>query len=402
MDPNKDLYEILGIDKNASDDDIKKAYRKLAKKYHPDANPDNKDAEKHFKEVSEAYSILSDSQKRAQYDQFGNAAFDGAQGGGPGGFGGFDMDFDLSDIFSMFGGGFGGFGGGGGSARKNGPKRGSDITVTIQITFEEAVFGTKKEIQVTAPDVCETCSGTGAKPGTHPETCSRCKGSGQERVTQQSMFGTMTSIRTCSACGGTGKQIKTPCATCNGNGRIRKNKKFEIAIPKGIDHGQTIRLAKRGAAGENGGEYGDLLVTVYVQPHKYFVRKGLDIYSETKISFVTAALGGEISIDTLEGVQKHTLRAGTQPNAIITLRGAGVCNLRNNRQKGDQIVTLKVEIPTSLTAKQKELLNNFYEAEQTPSVEGSDSDKEDKEDKEDKKEKGKDFFEKVKKAFRDA
>ena len=347
----RDYYDVLGVSKGANEDEIKKAYRKLAKKYHPDANPGDKTAEEKFKEVNEAYEVLSDTQKRAQYDQFGHAAFEQGMGGGGGFYGG--ADFDMSDIFSMFG-----FGGGS-AARRNGPMRGRDVNITIQISFEEAVFGCKKDIQVNVTDTCDTCHGTGAKPGTHAETCRKCNGTGQERVVQQSIFGTMQTTRTCSACRGTGKTIKDPCPSCRGTGFVKKNKKYEITIPKGIDHGQTIRLSGKGEAGINGGGYGDLLVTVYVKPHTYFVRKGMDIYSDKTISFTEAILGGEITINTIYGEEKYTVKPGTQPNTVITLKNCGVPSLRNEKIKGNQVVTLKVSIPTNLTEKQKMMLHNW-------------------------------------------
>lgn len=352
----RDYYEVLGTNKNATEAELKKAYRKMAIKYHPDQNPGDKEAEEKFKEVNEAYEVLSDPQKRAKYDQFGHAAFEQGGMGGGAGFDGFDMG-DLGDIFSsMFGGGFG-FGG---STRKSGPRRGRDVNVNIQLKFEEAIFGCKKEISVPIMDECETCHGTGAKPGTHAESCSKCHGTGQERVVQQSMFGAVTSVRPCSACQGTGKIIKDPCTTCRGTGRVKKTKKYEINIPKGIDNGQTIRLAGKGEIGEQGGGYGDLLVTVYVQPDRMFIRKGNDIYSEVPITFVQAALGAEISIKTVDGEQKYTVKPGTQPNTVITLRGVGVPSLRNPKVRGNQVVTLKVQIPTNLTEHQKDLLKEFY------------------------------------------
>ena len=358
----RDYYEVLGVNKNATEAELKKAYRKMAMKYHPDQNQGDKEAEEKFKEVNEAYEVLSDSQKRAQYDQFGHAAFEqGGMGGGGGFYGqGFDMG-DLGDIFgSMFGGGFGGFGGFGGGARRNGPRKGRDVNVNIQLTFEEAVFGCKKEISVAIYDECDTCHGTGAKEGTHAESCPNCNGTGQERVVQQSMFGAVTSVRTCSKCGGTGKVIKDPCNTCKGTGKVRKTKKYEVNVPKGIDNGQTIRLAGKGEIGENGGGYGDLLVTVYVQPNRVFVRKGYDIYCDVPITFVQAALGGEIIIKTIDGEEKYTNKPGTQPDTVVTLKGVGVPNLRNPKVRGNQIVTLKVKIPTDLSERQKELLRQFY------------------------------------------
>ncbi len=388
MAEKRDYYEVLGVQKGASDAELKKAYRKMAVKYHPDQNPGNKEAEEKFKEVNEAYEVLSNPEKRAKYDQFGHAAFgQGGMGGGGfygGGFDGFDMG-DLGDLFgSMFG-----FGGGGG--RRSGPKRGRDINVNIQLTFEEAIFGCKKEISVSVTDECETCHGTGAKPGTHAESCSQCGGTGQERVVQQSMFGAVTSVRTCSACHGTGKIVKDPCNTCRGTGKMKKNKKYEVNIPKGIDNGQTIRLQGKGEVGEKGGGYGDLLVTVYVQPNRVFVRKGFDIYCDVPITFVQAALGGEITIKTIDGEQKYTIKPGTQPNTVVTLRGVGVPNLRNPKNRGNQIVTLKVQIPTELTERQKELLKAFYgDAPQG----AAHAEKSAGEEKKSFSEKVKDFFEK--------
>mgnify|MGYP002982560844 CR=1 FL=1 len=253
---------------------------------------------------------------------------------------------------------FGGFGGGG--AKRNGPRRGKDVNVSIQLTFEEAVFGCKKEISIAIYDECETCHGTGAKAGSHPESCPTCHGTGQERVMQQSMFGSVTSVRTCSKCGGPGKLVKDPCNPCHGSGKVRKTKKYEVNVPKGIDNGQTIRLAGKGEIGENGGGYGDLLVTVYVQPNRVFVRKGYDIYCDVPITFVQAALGGEITIKTIDGEEKYTVKPGTQPDTVVTLRGVGVPNLRNPKVRGNQIVTLKVKIPTDMSERQKDLLRQFY------------------------------------------
>ena len=328
----------------------------MAKKYHPDNNPGDKTAEAKMKEVNEAYEVLSDATKKSQYDQFGHAAFE--QGGpGAGGFGGFGggMDFDMGDIFNMFG-----FGGGAASARRNGPQKGADVSVTVQISFEEAIFGTTKEIQINVTDKCDTCGGSGAKPGTHAETCRKCNGTGQERVVQQSLFGAMQTVRTCSACRGTGKVIKEPCGTCRGTGKVKKLKKFEVNIPKGIDHGQTIRIAGKGEAGSNGGPNGDVMVTVYVKPDSYFVRKGMDIYCDVPITFVQAALGDEITIRTIDGEQKLTIKPGTQPETVMTVKGAGVPNLRNPNQRGSQIMKIKVKIPTDLSSRQKELLKEFY------------------------------------------
>lgn len=373
MADKRDYYEVLGVGKGATEAELKKAYRKMAVKYHPDQNPDNKEAEEKFKEVNEAYEVLSDPQKKAQYDQFGHAAFE--QGGAGGGFygQGFDMG-DLGDIFgSMFG--FGGFGG---SSRKSGPRRGNDINVNIQLTFEEAAFGCTKEISVGILDECEACHGTGAKSGTHAESCPRCNGTGQERFVQQSMFGAVTSVRTCSQCHGTGKIIKDPCNTCHGTGKVKKTKKYEVNIPKGIDNGQTIRLANKGEVGENGGGYGDLLVTVYVQPDRVFIRKGFDVYCDVPITFVQAALGGEITIKTIDGEQKYTIKPGTQPETVVTLRGVGIPNLRNPKVRGNQVVTLKVKIPTDMSERQKDLLRQFYQGETAPAQENRSSSEEKK------------------------
>lgn len=362
MASKRDYYEVLGVQKGASDSELKKAYRKLAKKYHPDANPDNKEAEAKFKEIGEAYEVLSDPQKRAAYDQYGHAAFEGGMGGaGAGGFGGFAGGMDMGDIFDGIFGGMGGFGDifGGGSRRKNGPQKGSDKAMSITITFEEAVFGCKKEVYLDTYETCPDCKGNGAKPGTYPETCTRCKGSGQERVVQQTPFGAMQNIRTCSACRGTGKIIKTPCPKCSGSGNVKINKKVELNIPKGIDNGQQIRKVGLGGPGKNGGQNGDLYVEIRVKPHSTFVRNGLNINVEVPITMTQAALGAQITIPTVDGDEPYTVKAGTQPGDKFVMRGKGVCNVRNANQRGDQIVTFKVVIPTKLTEKQKDLLREF-------------------------------------------
>lgn len=358
----RDYYEVLGVDKGASDADIKKAYRKLAKKYHPDANPDNKEAEAKFKEAGEAYEVLSDSQKRAAYDRYGHSAFEngGAGAGGAGGFGGFSGGVDMGDIFESFFGG-GGFSDifGGGSRKKNGPKRGADVQTNMQITFEEAMFGTEKEINLNITETCDNCKGTGAKPGTVAENCKKCGGSGQESVVQQTMFGAMRSVRTCSACHGEGKIIKEPCPSCHGRGKVKKNKSINITIPKGIDNGQSIRKSGFGEAGEKGGPNGDLFINIYVKPHKDFIRKENNIYLEVPITFVQAALGDNITIPTIDGNETYVLKAGTQPEDKAVLKGKGAYNVRNSKNRGDQIVTFKVKIPTKLTERQKELLKEF-------------------------------------------
>ncbi len=357
MSEKRDYYEILGVSKTATDDELKKAYRRAAKKYHPDANPNDPTASDKFKEVSEAYAILSDSQKRAAYDQYGHAAFEQGGMGGGGGFGG----FDFNDIFeSVFGGGgdiFGDLFGGG--RRRNGPRRGEDIHTTLTIKFEDAFFGTEREIRVSANEDCNECSGSGAKPGTTAESCRHCNGSGQERVLQQTMFGTMTSVRTCSVCRGEGKIIKEPCQSCRGTGKVRKTKTLQVTIPRGIDNGQTIRLSGRGEPGQKGGPSGDLLITVYVQAHKIFTRRENNLYVEVPITFVQAALGNEIVIPTMETEEKYTVKPGTQTGTVFTLKGKGVPSVRNNKVVGDLIVTLKVTVPTTLTDSQKAKLKEF-------------------------------------------
>ncbi len=354
MAEKRDYYETLGLNKGASDDELKKAYRKMAKKYHPDANPNNKEAEAKFKEVSEAYAILSDPQKRAAYDQMGHSAF---EQGGAGGFYG-AQGFDMGDIFeSFFGDGLGDIFGSG--RRRNGAQRGADLQTNLHIKFEEAIFGTTKDIHITSNEKCDTCKGTGAKPGTVAESCKQCNGTGQERFLQQTIFGTMTSVRTCSLCKGSGKIIKETCTTCSGSGKVRKNKTLQVDIPKGIDNGQTIRLSGKGELGEKNGPNGDLLINIYIQPHRFFTRKGTNIYVEIPITFVQATLGADITIPTLTGEEKQVIKAGTQTGTTIILRGKGVPNIRNSRVIGDLIATLKVSVPTSLTDKQKELLRAF-------------------------------------------
>ncbi len=364
MASKQDYYEILGISKGADEKEIKSAYRKMAKKYHPDANPDNKEAEEMFKKVGEAYEVLSDPQKRAAYDQYGHAAFE--QGGGAGGFGGFSGGFDAGDIFESFFGGGGGFsdifGGGSSSRRRNGPARGADVQTVLTLTFEEAVFGCKKEINLPVTEKCSDCNGTGAKAGTYPETCSRCGGTGQERVTRQTPFGAMTNVSTCSACHGSGKIIKNPCPKCNGQGHVRVNKNITVDVPKGINHGQSIRKTGLGEAGRNGGSNGDLYIQIRVLPHKNFVRDGNDIYQNVYIDMVQAALGDNIKIPTLEGEEIYAVKPGTQPESTVTLRNKGVFNVRNERERGNMILTFKVNIPTKLNDKQKNLLKEFAEA----------------------------------------
>ena len=355
MADKRDYYEVLGLDKSADDASIKKAYRQLAKKYHPDMNPGNAEAEAKFKEVNEAYAVLSDSEKKAKYDQFGHAAFDPASGGaGYGGFG-FDGDFGgFGDIFSsFFGGGFGG-----GSTRRNGPIRGDDVYTRVSISFEEAAFGVKKEISFNRIEKCSECSGTGAKKGTSPQTCSVCGGTGSVRTQTRTPLGIMQSTHACDNCHGTGKVIKDPCTNCRGTGNVKITKKLEVNIPAGIDDSQKIALRGEGNTGRNGGMSGDLVIGITVRPHQIFERDGSDIYCEIPVTFVDAALGAEIDIPTLEGKQKFTIPEGTQNGTTFTVKGKGITRL-NSKGRGDLILTINVEVPKNLTHSQKELLRQF-------------------------------------------
>ena len=357
----RDYYEVLGVDKNADDAALKKAYRALAKKYHPDMNPGDKEAEKKFKEASEAYAVLSDPEKRRQYDQFGHAAFDGGAGGA-GGFGGFDFNgADFGDIFGdIFGDLFGGRRGSAGA--RSGPMKGANLRTSVRITFEEAVFGTEKEIELTVKEECKTCHGTGAKPGTSPETCPKCGGKGQVVFTQQSFFGTVRNVQACPDCGGTGKIIKEKCTDSHGSGFVPMKKRFAVTIPAGIDNGQCKRLAGQGEPGINGGPRGDVLVEVIVGQHPIFQRQDTNIYSTVPVSFAVAALGGEVVIDTVDGKVIYDVKAGTQTDTRVRLKGKGVPSLRNKDLRGDHYVTLVVQTPEHLSAEAKELLRKFDEA----------------------------------------
>ena len=357
----RDYYEVLGVSKDADDAALKKAYRTLAKKYHPDANPGDKEAEKKFKEASEAYAVLSDPEKRRQYDQFGHAAFDGGAGGA-GGFGGFDFNgADFGDIFGdIFGDLFGGRRGSAGA--RSGPMKGANLRTSVRITFEEAVFGTEKEIELTVKEECKTCHGTGAKPGTSPETCPKCGGKGQVVFTQQSFFGTVRNVQACPDCGGTGKIIKEKCTDCHGSGFVPMKKRFAVTIPAGIDNGQCKRLAGQGEPGINGGPRGDVLVEVIVGQHPIFQRQDTNIYSTVPVSFAVAALGGEVVIDTVDGKVIYDVKAGTQTDTRVRLKGKGVPSLRNKDLRGDHYVTLVVQTPEHLSAEAKELLRKFDEA----------------------------------------
>ena len=354
----KDYYEVLGVDKNADDAAIKKAYRQLAKKYHPDMNPGDAEAEKKFKEASEAYAVLSDPEKKRQYDQFGHAAFDGGMGGA----GGFDFSgMDMGDIFGdIFGDLFGG-----GSRRRsasNGPMKGANLRAAVRITFEEAAFGCEKEIEITLKDECQTCHTTGAKPGTSPETCTKCGGKGKVVYTQQSFLGMVQNVQTCPDCHGTGKIIKEKCPDCRGTGYIAKRKKIKVSIPAGIDNGQSVRIREKGEPGTNGGPRGDLLVEVNVSRHPIFQRQDMNIYSTAPISFAQAALGGEVRISTIDGDILYDVKPGTQTDTRIRLKGKGIPSLRNSSIRGDHYVTLVVQVPTGLNEEAKEALRRFDEA----------------------------------------
>ena len=390
----RDYYEVLGVSKDADDAAIKKAYRALAKKYHPDMNPGDAEAEKKFKEASEAYAVLSDAEKRRQYDQFGHAAFEGGAGGA-GGFGGFDFNgADFGDIFGdIFGDLIGGGGRRGGRAN-NGPMKGANIRKSIRITFEEAVFGCKKELEVILKDPCTTCGGTGAKPGTSPETCPKCGGKGQVVYTSQSFFGTVQNVQTCPNCGGSGKVIKEKCTSCSGTGYTSSKKKIEVTIPAGIDNGQSVRIREKGEPGTNGGPRGDLLVEVNVSRHPIFQRQDMHIFSTVPISFAQAALGGDVKIQTVDGAVIYNVKPGTKTDTKVRLKGKGVPSLRNSAVRGDHYVTLVIQTPEKLSAEAKEALRRFDELSGN-SLHQNDSNPE----KSEKKTKRKGFMDKVKEAF---
>ncbi len=357
MAAKRDYYEVLGVGKNASADDIKKAYRKLAKQHHPDVNSENKDeAAERFKEASEAYEVLSDTNKRQQYDTFGHAAFDGSRGAG--GFGGFDDimgGFGFGDIFDSF------FGGGGRSSRRNGPVHGADLRMELRITFEEAAFGVTREVNINKDVTCESCGGSGAKKGTQPVTCTACGGTGQIRQQQRTAFGNFVNVADCPTCGGRGSIIKEPCTECGGRGIQNKPKTLKINIPAGIDNGQVITLHGEGAAGQRGGETGDLQIFIGVAPHEYFKREGFDLVLDMPVSFTDAALGAELTVPTLDGKAKLKMSEGTQTGTVFRLKDKGIQHLRGNK-KGSLYVRVKVEVPVKLTEKQRSLLREFEKA----------------------------------------
>ena len=363
MADKRDYYEVLGVPKTASDDEIKSAYRKLAKKYHPDLNPGDKAAEEKFKEVGEAYEILSDKDKRARYDQFGHAGVDPNYGAGAGGGfgGGFGGGVDLGDLFGdLFGGGFGGFGGGR-RANPNAPRKGGDIRVSLVLSFMEAVHGCTKTVSVNRQDTCPECGGTGAAKGTSPETCPDCHGSGYVTVQQRTPFGVMQSSQPCSRCGGKGKIIKSPCSKCHGSGKTSSTKRVEVKVPAGIDDDQSMRLTGLGDAGLNGGPSGDLHVYVNVRPHPIFERRGDDVWCEMPITFSQAALGAEVTVPTIDGRVSYQVREGTQPGDVFKLKGKGIPHI-NGRGRGDQYVKVMVEIPKKLTRAQRDALAAFEQS----------------------------------------
>lgn len=360
MADKRDYYEVLGVDKSASESEIKSAYRKLAMKYHPDRNPDNKEAEEKFKEASEAYAILSDAEKKQRYDQYGFAGVDpNAAGGGFGGFSGAGFEDIFGDLFGgMFGGGFGG----GRQRRRNGPRKGQDLQARISITFEESFFGTKKKIKLNKQVKCKECNGTGAEPGTTKKTCPTCNGSGQVRRQTQTPFGMMANVMACDTCHGTGEIIEKPCKACSGTGKIRKEVTIEVNIPAGVDDGSVVNVRGQGGPGENGGPDGDLFVVCSVSPHKLFTRHGLDLELEIPVTFTQASLGTDMTIPTMEEKVSYKIPAGTQPGTVFRLKGKGVKSPNAPSRVGDLYVKVILEVPTNLTAEQRKMLEDFEKA----------------------------------------
>ena len=354
MADKRDYYEVLGLQKGASDSDIKKAFRKMAMKYHPDKNPGDKEAEEKFKEINEAYAVLSDPEKKEKYDRFGHAGVDPNAGfGGGGGFGGFG---GFEDIFDMFGGAFGGFGGGGsGRSRRNGPRKGSDLQKAVTIDFKEAAFGTKKQIKINKFVKCKTCDGTGAAPGTSKKTCPKCGGTGEIRTAQRTPLGTFQSVSPCPDCNGTGEINETPCRDCGGSGIVKDNVTISINIPAGVDNDSVIPIKGQGEPGINGGPDGDLYIVINVKPHKLFERRGQDLWLEIPITFDQAALGDDIVVPTLEEKVSYKVPAGTQPGTVFRLKGKGIKSVRSSR-KGDLYVKVTLEVPTKLNSKQKKAI----------------------------------------------
>ena len=350
----RDYYEVLGVDKGASDDEIKKAFRQQAKKYHPDLHPGDKEAEAKFKEINEAYSILSDPDKKSKYDQFGHAGVDPNGFGGGGGYGAYDVD--LGDLFSsIFGGGFGG----GSSRKRNGPSRGSDLKYRMSLEFMEAAFGLERDIQITKEDLCKACGGSGAQPGTTPETCPTCRGAGRVQQQTQTLFGMTMVTKTCPTCSGRGTVIKTPCTQCRGRGRMKTSKMLHVKIPAGVDTGDLLPIRGEGEPGTNGGPYGDLYIEFRVKNHDVFKRDGINTFCDVPITYAQAALGGEIEVPTIYGKEKFILKEGTQPGDTSILRGKGIPNKSNPNMKGDHTLKFYIEVPTGLSREQKQLLTQF-------------------------------------------
>ncbi len=352
----RDYYEVLGVSKGASDDEIKKAYKKLARKYHPDLNPDNKEAEEKFKEANEAYEILSDQEKRSRYDQFGHAGVDPSFGAG----GGFDGGFDFGDLGDIFGSFFGGGFGGGRRTNPNAPQRGESLRMSLILSFEEAAFGCEKAVTVERLEPCAACQGSGCAEGTTPEICPDCRGTGTVQVRRQTPMGVFATSSPCSRCGGKGKIIHQPCKECRGAGSVRKRKTIQASIPAGIDNGQTISIRGQGNAGKNGGPAGDLLITITVRPHEIFRREGTSVLCEAPITFAQAVLGAELEIPTIDGKVKYDLPEGTQSGSTFRLKGKGIPSI-NGRGRGDQYVTVYIETPRNLSKEQKEALRKFAE-----------------------------------------
>ena len=351
----RDYYEVLGVDKGASDDEIKKAFRQQAKKYHPDLHPGDKEAEAKFKEINEAYSILSDPDKKSKYDRFGHAGVDPNGFGGGGGYGS-AYDVDLGDLFSsIFGGGFGG----GSSRRRNGPSKGSDLKYNMSLEFMEAAFGLERDIQITKEDLCKACNGSGAQPGTTPETCPTCRGAGRVQQQTQTLFGMTMVTKTCPTCSGRGTVIKTPCTQCRGRGRLKTSKMLHIKVPAGVDTGDMLPVKGEGEPGTNGGPYGDLYIEFRVRSHDVFKRDGINTSCDVPITYAQAALGGEIEVPTIYGKEKFNLKEGTQPGDTSILRGRGIANKSNPNMKGDHTLKFYIEVPTGLTREQKQLLTQF-------------------------------------------
>jgi molecular chaperone DnaJ len=349
----RDYYEVLGIQRNASNDEIKAAFRKLARQYHPDVSQEA-NAEEHFKEINEAYSVLSDADKRAAYDRFGHAGVQNA-GGVP------DFTVDFGDLFDEFFGGFGGFGRTNSRRARNAPRRGADLQYNLDLSFEESIFGIEKEIEITRDEVCETCGGKGAEPGTSPVRCSTCNGTGEVRQVRQTLLGSMVQVSTCPTCNGRGETIGTPCHTCSGRGLVRRNRKKVVSIPAGVDNGNQIRLAGEGQPGENGGPNGNLYLVIHVLSHKYFKRRDNDILLDLNINIAQAALGAEVDVPTVDGMTKLKIPSGIQPGKVLRMRGKGVPHLRGNG-RGDQMVIVNVEVPKSMTAEQRKLMEQLAES----------------------------------------